>query len=384
MFPMAGVPPTIANGMKNYREVFCRDAGYEHVSRYVSGLVLSENKTLQAIHAQQVWPEGKEVTRRAMHAAVFEAGWSSEELMVKHRTEVSVDHQGGRGREVIAVDWTQAHHERGPHIHGVKEAFDYVERRNSLFQTVVTGTISNRELIDGLAVEVQVPNFSEEELEYLGMTKQEGSVAKIVWRRKKPGFDFSLGGSLEKALHKSHLSLNVTFTYSFNLPLSEHVDDLIATDRSPCCIEARKSESRTDSAFYESVILLNYIVEIFTLSQLSVVGEDSFPLQFFNRRWVGFVLIEVDNSRRLMFESLEHFAEESFGRLRVSLRAEHEIDRLASRIDRAVKIFPHAFHFDIGFIDAVGVVDGSQVRANPFLQFRSIPLNPPIDRRMID
>jgi len=44
--------------------------------------VLSENKTLQAIHAQQVWPEGKEVTRRAMHAAVFEAGWSSEELAI--------------------------------------------------------------------------------------------------------------------------------------------------------------------------------------------------------------------------------------------------------------------------------------------------------------
>jgi hypothetical protein len=173
MFPMAGVPPTIANGMKNYREVFCRDAGFENVSRYVSGLALSENKTLEAIHAQQVWPEGKEVSRRAMHAAVFEAGWSSEELMVKHRAEVSRDHQAGRGREVIAVDWTLSHHERGPHIHGVKEAYDYVERRNSLFQTVVTATISNRELIDGLAVEVQTPNFSEQESEYLCMTRQE-------------------------------------------------------------------------------------------------------------------------------------------------------------------------------------------------------------------
>src|SRR5262249_11087853 len=88
----------------DYREVFCRDAGYEHVSRYVSGLVLSENKTLEAIHAQQVWPEGKEVSRPAMRAAVFEAGWSSEELMVKHRANVSEDHQDGRGREVIAVD----------------------------------------------------------------------------------------------------------------------------------------------------------------------------------------------------------------------------------------------------------------------------------------
>jgi hypothetical protein len=170
---MAIVPPTIANGRKNYREIFCRDAGYEHVNRYVSGLVLSENKTLEAIHAQQVWPEGKEVARRAMHAAVFEAGWSSEELMVKHRAQVAEAHQGGRGREVIAVNWTQAHHARGPHIHGVKEAFDYVERRNSLFQTVVTAAVSNRELIDGLAVEVQTPNFSEQELEYLCMTQQE-------------------------------------------------------------------------------------------------------------------------------------------------------------------------------------------------------------------
>jgi len=40
MIPMAVVPPTIANGMKNYREVFCRDAGFEQVSRYVSGLAV--------------------------------------------------------------------------------------------------------------------------------------------------------------------------------------------------------------------------------------------------------------------------------------------------------------------------------------------------------
>jgi hypothetical protein len=71
------------------------------------------------------------------------------------------------------MDWTLAHHERGPQIYGVKEAFDYVERRNCLFQTVVTGVISNRELIDGLAVEVQLPNFAEEELEYLQMTRSE-------------------------------------------------------------------------------------------------------------------------------------------------------------------------------------------------------------------
>ncbi|MGH9855527.1 MAG: IS701 family transposase, partial [Blastocatellia bacterium] len=67
----------------------------------------------------------------------------------------------------------EAHHERGPRIYGVKEAYDYVNRCPSLFRTVVTAVVSNRELVDGLAVEVQQPDFAEEEMEYLVMTSQE-------------------------------------------------------------------------------------------------------------------------------------------------------------------------------------------------------------------
>jgi len=85
-----------------------------------------------------------------------------------------------------------------------------------------------------------------------------------------------------------------------------------------------------------------------------------------------------------MFGGLEHLAEEAFGGPRIPFCAEHKVDRLAGGIDRAVKIFPRAFHFDIGFIDAVGVVGQTQVRANSFLQFRSIRLNQAVDRRVID
>jgi hypothetical protein len=52
MFPLFGVPETIAKGMNAYRGVFCRQEGFEHVSRYISGLLLSENKTVQGIYAQ--------------------------------------------------------------------------------------------------------------------------------------------------------------------------------------------------------------------------------------------------------------------------------------------------------------------------------------------
>lgn len=171
MVPLVRVPDTIANGMKGYRGVFCREAGFEHVSRYVSGLLLSENKTLQGIHAQQVYLEGEASSRRAMQAAVFEAGWDSEELMQQHRLQVGQRHQG-RGREVISLDWTLSHHETGKHIYGVKRSYDYVNHCMSCFQTVVTAVIANPQHIDGIAVEVQLPDFSEAERGYLQMTAQ--------------------------------------------------------------------------------------------------------------------------------------------------------------------------------------------------------------------
>lgn len=171
MIPFVGVPPTIAQGMSAYRDVFCREAGFEHVSRYVSGLLLSENKTLQGIAAQQVYPEGQGVSRRAMHAAVFETGWESEQLMQRHREVVGKRHQG-RGREVISLDWTLSHHEDGFEIYGVKRSYDYVNHCMSRFQTVATAVVANPQAIDGLAVEVQLPDFSEAERGYLKMTAE--------------------------------------------------------------------------------------------------------------------------------------------------------------------------------------------------------------------
>jgi hypothetical protein len=172
MLPLVGVPETIAKGMNAYRGVFCRQAGFKHVSRYISGLLLSENKTLQGIYAQQVYGEGERVTRRAMHAAVFEAGWDSQELMTEHRQLVGKQHQG-KGREIISLDWTLSHHEYGLEIYGVKRSYDYVNRCMSNYQTVVTATIANPKRIDGIAAEVQLPDFSKEEKKYLQMTAQE-------------------------------------------------------------------------------------------------------------------------------------------------------------------------------------------------------------------
>ena len=170
MLPMVGVPETIRKGLRPYRDLFRRAEGFEYVSRYVTGLIVSPNKTLQGIYAQQVWEEDKP-TRRTMHEAVFEAGWEAEELLPRHRTLIAPEHRG-RGREVISLDWTLVHHDRGPHIYGTAKSYDYVERRMGRFQTVVTGVIANRQVIDGIDVRIQMPNVCKEEEAYLKATVQ--------------------------------------------------------------------------------------------------------------------------------------------------------------------------------------------------------------------
>jgi hypothetical protein len=104
-----------------------------------------------------------------MHEAVFEAGWDAETLMPRHRAVIANAHRSC-GREVISLDWTYAHHERGPKIWGVKKAWDHVEHRLAPYQTVVTAVIANRARLDGIEVLVQQPNRQEEELAYFHET----------------------------------------------------------------------------------------------------------------------------------------------------------------------------------------------------------------------
>jgi hypothetical protein len=172
MLPLVGIPETVAQFLKQYRKVFCRETGFKHISNYINGLLICSNKTLQGIHSQLVWDKEEKVSRRAMHEAIFEAGWNHEQLMKQHRRVVSPIHQG-KGREIIALDWTFSYHPYSEKIFAAKEAYDYVNRRWSCYQTVVTASVSNGQRVDGIAVEVQSPNYEKEELAYLEMTAKE-------------------------------------------------------------------------------------------------------------------------------------------------------------------------------------------------------------------
>jgi hypothetical protein len=86
--------------------------------------------------------------------------------MPHHRAVIAGAHRD-RGREVISLDWTSAHHERGLKMWGVTKAWDHVEHRLAPSQTVVTAVIAHRPRLDGLEVLVQQPNQQDEELAYV-------------------------------------------------------------------------------------------------------------------------------------------------------------------------------------------------------------------------
>jgi len=90
---MVEVPNTIRKGLRPYRDFFRRTEGFEYVSRYVTGLTVSPNKTLQGIYAQQVREE-HQPSRRMMREAVVEAGWEAEELLPRYRTLIAPEPRG--------------------------------------------------------------------------------------------------------------------------------------------------------------------------------------------------------------------------------------------------------------------------------------------------
>ena len=107
-----------------------------------------------------------------------------------------------------------------------------------------------------------------------------------------------LCGNPEEIRHELDLHLNITSAYSRNLPLPNYVYRFVSPDCSPRCLETEEAECEVNSSFDEPMVLLDDIIEVLRLSQLSEVGEGSFFLQLLDRRGIGWIFIYIDHSRR--------------------------------------------------------------------------------------
>jgi hypothetical protein len=68
----------------------------------------------------------------------------------------------------------------------------------------------------------------------------------------------------------------------------------------------------------------------------------------------------------------------------VTVWKKQKVDGVPSGVHRPVEAFPTTLDLDAGFVDAVGLIGGFQVRAASLLELGSVALDPPEDRSVID
>jgi hypothetical protein len=66
------------------------------------------------------------------------------------------------------------------------------------------------------------------------------------------------------------------------------------------------------------------------------------------------------------------------------LGRQHELAGLSGRIDGAIEVGPIAGNFHIRLVDPPGSIRTAQLTANPLVQNRSVALDPPPDRDMVN
>ena len=79
-------------------------------------------------------------------------------------------------------------------------------------------------------------------------------------------FTFSLGSSSKQASDERQLTQYISFVHAIHLTLSDHVHHLITMQGSPRGLERKEAHPELDQPFDEAMVLLDKIVEVFTLS----------------------------------------------------------------------------------------------------------------------
>ena len=176
----------------------------------------------------------------------------------------------------------------------------------------------------------------------------------------------------------------------FRLSLLHHVHHFNPAQDGASATHGLEPHHRVHSPLDGTVILLNAIVEVSTLSDADRLefppGSVLQPVCHIaaqDRFTVGLAAVDDDPLGPTML--LEGLTQKPLGRSEVSSSAEPELDRgVAMAVDGAVKTHPSAPDFDVSLIHVPFPVDASFAKIEALEQFGRVANNPPVDGRMVD
>src|ERR1700722_17408023 len=213
-----------------------------------------------------------------------------------------------------------------------------------------------------------------------------GSVATILTkdaRRWRAGSDRSCD-PVEQVGDKGGLATDIMTVNLSNLSLPHHPHGLETRQRLPRRTETAEAEPRPNKALDTPVVLLDDVVQIFTLSQTAAAPSLTVAFHIGDRSGIGRILVDGESARVDDVPLRDGLAKEPVLRGRIPPRRQKEIDRLPSAVHRPIEIRPASLHPNVGFVHPPGAVAHSQMRADSLFKLRSVGLDPSEDRRVVD
>ena len=159
--PMVSIPPSIANGLADYKDLFPRSETFQHIQEYCTGMVVLDKPSIQRM--SQCLVDGP--CQSSLNKAITSSPWSGASVNQRRLDLVSRYHQNDF--TVGIIDSSLFHHPRGQNIYGVYKYWDYVEGCYTCGIQLVTAAISTNDRLDAFDYRIYHRSFQKQERLYL-------------------------------------------------------------------------------------------------------------------------------------------------------------------------------------------------------------------------
>ena len=177
MLPISDIPACVKTFSAHFTDVFNHPAQRKHFSEYLTGLLVSENKTVAGIQQRLMSDSDYD----SLHHFMAESPWSVEQFREQRlKWILSKIPSKKESPTVIAIDSTFGHH-TGKNIHGVYWYFDYALRQFCLAQRVVISTLVTPSTLVPLGSEIYHRGFLQEQKLFLEATKPAPEAPPEEW-----------------------------------------------------------------------------------------------------------------------------------------------------------------------------------------------------------
>jgi len=164
IIPIVSIPPSIANGLKHYKDLFPRSETFQHIQEYCTGMVVLDKPSIKRM--SQCFVDGP--CQSSLNKSITASPWSQDS--VNHKRLESIQQYHNDGFTVGIIDATLFHHPRGQNIYGVYKYWDYINKCYTYAIQIVTAAISTNDRLDGFDYKIYHRSFVKQEKLYLENT----------------------------------------------------------------------------------------------------------------------------------------------------------------------------------------------------------------------